>query len=413
MSSSNDSFPPVTPVPVQPQPVARPGRPVRMASFPLAVLGALVLAACGGGDDDDDTRMQHAVYAMTDASAGNQIVAYRRGDDGLLSPLGIYDTGGAGNGRKEVSAATPNDGVDVLASQGAVQMTPDKRVLVAVNTGSNSITSFRIGDDGGLVRVSVAASGGLQPNALAVRDDLVYVTNVGDAANGYVSNVTGFRLAVDGTLTPVGGSTRSLSTATAQPARATFNVAGTALAVSELTTNRISVMTVSADGTLGPAVVSNSAGAGPFGSVFLKNGALLATEVMANAVSSYRLAASGALTPISTSVGNGQAATCWIIATPAETYAYTSNSGTGTMSSYRVGTDGALTLLQAVASTLEGATSGVVDAGISEDGRYLYALNSGAGSITVLRIESDGSLTKLQTVSQGLPALGPQGLVAR
>ena len=160
--------------------------------------------------------------------------------------------------------------------------------------------------------------------------------------------------------------------------------------------------------------MNNSVGGGPFGSSFLGSGSLIVSEVMAGAVSSYSVAATGALSPISRSVTNGQAAVCWTFVTPDEKLLFTANSGSGSLSSYRIGANGSLTLLQAVASSLEGAKSGVVDGAASEDGRFVYALDSGIGAITALRLESDGSLTKLQTVTgQGLPTLGTQGLVVR
>lgn len=100
--------------------------------------------------------------------------------------------------------------------------------------------------------------------------------------------------------------------------------------------------------------------------------------------------------------------------TPDETLLFTSNSASGTLSSYRIASDASLTLLQAVATPLEGPSSAVIDGATSEDGKYVYALDSGIGAITVLRIESDGSLTKIQTVTgQGIPTLGAEGLLAR
>ncbi|MBC7988038.1 MAG: beta-propeller fold lactonase family protein [Luteimonas sp.] len=390
---------------------SRPG--TRAGLLSLALL-PLVLVACGGGDDDPAPLADHTVYTMTNASAGNEVVAFRRGDNGMLTKIAAYPTGGNGLGSTEISPATPQDGTDVLASQGSIQMSPDKRTLVAVNAGGATVTSFSIGRDGGLTRVSTLPSGGLQPNAVAVSNSLVYVANVGAPSNGYASNVSGFKLGADGTLIAIAASTRSLSSVNAQPARLTFNPAGGLLAVSELTTNRISVFPVAVDGTLSAPSVNTSVGMGPFGSSFLSSGALLMSEVMSGSVSSYSVAANGALSPISSSVVNGQMAVCWTFVTPDEKLLFTSNSASGTLSSYRIASDASLTLLQAVATPLEGPTSAVIDGATSEDGKYVYALNSGIGAITALRIESDGSLTKIQTIAgQGIPTLGAQGLVAR
>jgi 6-phosphogluconolactonase (cycloisomerase 2 family) len=390
-------------------------RLARPARLLLALgLAPVLLSACGGDSGDPVGLADHTLYTMTNASADNQVLAFRRADDGTLTLLGAYSTGGKGLGSTEISAATPQDGVDVLASQGSVQLTPDKRSLVVVNAGDNTVTSFRLDRDGIPTKVSVLSSGGLQPNAVAAGNSLVYVSNVGAASNSFASNVSGFRLASDATLTPIAGSTRSLSTADAQPARAAFNPSGSLLAVDELTTNKISVFPVAADGTLGTAVVNASSGNGPFGSSFLSTGQLLVADVMSGAATSYGAAPSGLLTPISSTVTNGQAAVCWTIVSTDEKTLITTNSGSGTLSTYDIGTGATLALRSAVASTLQGPTSGVVDGGASESGDFIYALDGGIGAISVLHLEADGSLRSVQTVTgNGLPALGGEGLAVR
>ncbi|MET0383580.1 MAG: hypothetical protein ABW032_09185 [Burkholderiaceae bacterium] len=393
-----------------------PGKALLRPSRLLLALGLapFFLAACGGDADDPPGLADHAVYTMTNSGAGNAVLAFRRADDGTLTLLGSYATGGEGLGSTEISGVTPQDGVDVLASQGSIQITPDKRSLIVVNAGDSTVSSFHLDRDGIPRRVSVVPSGGLQPNAVAAGNSLVYVSNVGAAGNSFASNVSGFRLAGDGTLTPIAGSTRALSAPNAQPTRAAFNPAGNLLAVDELTTNRISVFPVAADGTLGSAVANASSGNGPFGSSFLSGGQLLVADVMSGAATSYSLAATGVLTPISSTVTNGQAAVCWTIVSADEKTLLTTNSASGTISSYDIGTGATLTLRSAVASTLEGSGSGVIDGGASETGNFIYALDGAIGAITVLHLEANGSLTKVQTVSgNGLPMLGAEGLVAR
>ncbi len=380
----------------------------------------LLVASCGGSDDNDAPTPNLAartVYTMTNAATGNEVIAFRRAEDGTLSRIAAYATGGNGLGSTEISPATPQDGVDVLASQGSLFFTPNKRVLLAVNAASHSVSSFLVSGDGTLTRADVKPSGGRQPNAIGAHNDLVYVANVGDTSNSFASNISGFTLDGNGVLTPIAGSTRSLSTPNAQPASVAFHPNGNLIAVSELTANRISVFPVGAGGTIGAPVVNASAGPGPFGSSFLSNGRLFVTEApmgASGATSSYNVSANGTLTAISGSVANGQVATCWTIPTPDERTLFVSNTGNGTVSSYRINTDGSLTLLQGVASPLEGPMSGAVDGGVSEDGRYLYVMNSGLGSITAHRIESNQNLTKIQTLSgQGIPALGGEGLLVR
>ena len=79
---------------------------------------------------------------MTNNEAMNQIIAFYRDMNGMLTFVGSYPTYGKGTGTKEVSTATANDGIDPLMSQGSLTLSRDGRFLFAVNAGSNSISSF-------------------------------------------------------------------------------------------------------------------------------------------------------------------------------------------------------------------------------------------------------------------------------
>ncbi len=105
----------------------------------------------------------------------------------MLTFAGSYSTYGRGTGTREVSTATANDGIDPLASQGSLTLSRDGRFLLAVNAGSDSISSFIINDSGVHVFVDVKSSGGAQPNSVDVFGNLLYVSNVGNAANNFAS----------------------------------------------------------------------------------------------------------------------------------------------------------------------------------------------------------------------------------
>jgi len=352
------------------------------------------------------------VYTMTNVYPSNEVIAFRRAADGTLTRMQAYPTGGSGTGTMNVGPPAPPTGIDPLTSQGSLSFSRDRRFLFAVNAGSNSISSFRVADDGMLMLVDVVPSGGFQPNSLNEYGGLLYVSNVGNAANGYASNITGFRVANDGRLGMIPGSARMLSTVNAQPACVIFSPYGGLLSVSELTTNRISIFGVYTNGVLTAPTVNPSSGTSPFGACFLSTGNLLVSEA-SGALSSYIPAADGRLAVLSGSVRNGQRATCWVVPTRDERFAYTSNAGSGTITSYRINSDGTVAVVESVAGA-EGPGSGPIDNGVSEDGCYFYVLNGGFGSIAAYRIESDGRLTRLQTISnQGLPGLGAQGLAVR
>ncbi len=130
------------------------------------------------------------VYMMTNNEVMNHIVAFHMDTNGMLTFMGSYRTYGRGTGIKEVSTETANDGIDPLASQGSLILSRDGRFLFAVNAGSHSISSFIIADNGVPVFVDVKPSGGAQPNSIGVYDNLLYVSNVGNAANNFASNIT-------------------------------------------------------------------------------------------------------------------------------------------------------------------------------------------------------------------------------
>jgi len=346
-------------------------------------------------------RRTGTVYAMTNAADNNEVLAFFRGIDGKLTFMAAYSTNGSGTG-----AAV----VDPLQSQGSLILSHHDHFLFAVNAGSNSISSFLVDKRGKLTLADVEPSGGVMPNSLSFFGNLLYVSNVGDAANNIPSNVTGFFVKKDGRLIPITGSTTLLSAPDAQPASVVFSPNGKQLVVSELSTNLLSVFQVNKDGTLTGPTINESGGAGPFGSAFLSTGLLLVAEAGANALSSYITHRDGTLNVISGSVPNGQAAVCWGVPSRGEHFAFTSNTGSGTITTYRIKENGILTLLNIVYSTLK-EIAAPIDSGVSADGGNFYVLNGNQGSISVFCISRKGRLIPIQVVKDtGLPTLGAQGL---
>jgi len=156
-------------------------------------------------------------------------------------------------------------------------------------------------------------------------------------------------------------------------------------------------------------------GATPFGFAFARNGTLVVSEAFggapdASALSSYRLDGAGALHVVSASVGTTETAACWVVITENGRFAYTTNTGSGTVSGYRVHHSGALSLLDPDGVT--GTTgAGPIDMALTNNSRFLYTLDGPAGGISAFRVNADGSLTA-QTGVAGLPA-GANGLAAR
>jgi hypothetical protein len=261
-----------------------------------------------------DFRHRYMIFSMTNSADCNEVMAIHQGAYDNLSFVKSYETGGNGTGEQTV---------DPLMSQGSIILSEDRRFLFVVNAGSNSITSFGITNSGALILADVKQSGGFFPISLATHGDLLYVANRGNGSS-IASNVTGFYVEENGSLTQISGSDKPLSSKNAQPSCIVINNNGTKIAVSELNTDLISVYCTQPDGTLTGPITSKSSGTAPFGSVFLTNEILLVTEAGTNALSSYSVNHNGALSEISPSVLNYQTATCWVVLSQSGRFAYTS-----------------------------------------------------------------------------------------
>jgi 6-phosphogluconolactonase (cycloisomerase 2 family) len=339
------------------------------------------------------------VFTSTNEAGHNAVLVFRRAADGALTAAGSVATGGAGTG----------SGLD---SQGALAFGRDHgRRQFVVNAGSNSVSEFAV-EDGGLTLLGTVSSGGVEPVSLAVSHDLLYVLNEG--GSGSPGNISGFRIGDRG-LTPIPGSSRPLSAASVSAPEISFDPSGDVLLVTEEATNLIDTYTVGRDGRPDGPATHPSEGQTPFGFAFDPRGHLVVSDASggapsAGALSSYLVSRGGALATISGPVADDQSAPCWVVTTVDGRFAYTSNTGSGTISSYAIGHDGSLTLLAADAAST-GAGSAPIDIALSRNSRYLYALTSATHSINGFRVQSDGSLTPLAIGPAGLPD-GTTGLIA-
>ena len=332
-----------------------------------------------------------ALYTMTNATSGNEVLAYTRATDGSLTFQGAYATGGLGSGAS-------------LGSQSAVVLTKNNQWLFAVNAGSNQISVFAVHTDG-LELMDVADSGGLRPVSLTTYQNLLYVLNAGGSGN-----ISGFAVGTDGSLSALAGSSQWLSNSGVGAApgvgQIAFSSDGTTLVVTEKSTSLLDTYAVT-DGIAGAPTTHASSGAVPFGFAFDRHGHAIVSEA-SGSVSSYQVDGNG-FDVISPSVVNGQVAACWIAISKNGKFAYTTNAGSGTISSYRLDDDGSLTLLNATAGST-GAGSSPVDMAFSLNGAYLYALGAASHTVTIFQMGSNGSLTAMGSIA--VPA-GVAGLAAR
>ncbi len=380
---------------------------IRLAVSAGAVLGlsALLAPVAAGADGvpqggpSFEGGAGHAVFVQTDNTGGNQVVAYNRAENGALSLAATYNTGGLGG-------VLNGSVVDHTASQGALAYGQRDGSLYAVNAGSNSVSVFSVHGDQLSLR-QVVSSGGVFPVSVAVHGGLVYVLNAenGGSVQGYIT--------VFGRLYPLPGSSRSLgltiptdaSQFTHTPGQVAFSPDGSQLIVTTKgSTNAVDVFHVGFFGELSPTPVVNSEpGALPFAVTFDTAGNLVVADTGIGSVVTYRLGVNGTVTELD-AVASTQAATCWIA--PAGGYFYSSNAGSATVSGYGESPVGQLTLLGQTATD-----PGTVDASASTGGQFLYVQTGANGIVDEFDVNANGTLTGIGSVTVA-GAVGGEGIVA-
>ncbi|MFL5911006.1 MAG: lactonase family protein [Gaiellaceae bacterium] len=358
---------------------------------------ALALAASGGASSGTAS----VVFVQTNEPTGNHVVVYDRASDGRLNRAGAYATGGKGG------VAAPGTESDHLGSQGALVYDAANRLVIAVNAGSDSVSTLSVQGDRLHLEAAVP-SGGQFPASVAVDGKLVYVLNAGGTGV-----VQGFRIAED-KLVPIPGSARTLGLANSDPpffltspGQVGFTPDGRHLLVTtKASGNLIDAFAVGPAGRLSAAPVANpSATPVPFAFTFTPSGRLADGEAGASSVSTYVVQSDGTLADPK-SQPDGQAALCWI--TRAGQYYYVSNTGSNTISGYTIAADGQPSLVGStgvVASTEPGPIDSTSPPGTS----FFYA-ETGGGTVDEFSVNGDGTLTPLGVIG-GLP-VGIEGIAS-
>lgn len=336
------------------------------------------------------------VFTMTNAVAGNRVLAFHIGPSGALVPAGNFSTHGTGTGAS-------------LADSGSLALTSDHRYLLVVNAGDSSITVFQVHPYGSGPVLSFAdrvPSRGLTPVGLAVHGPWVYVVNIGNATRA--GDIAGFRLTGSGHLVALSSALQPLSTSSATgAAEIAFSPNGHWVVVTEKATSVLDVYAVNASGIVRPPTTTASNGSTPYGFAFTPAGVLVVSDAGPGALSSYSIAASGALRVVSPALPDGQLAACWV-AIAGGGWAFTSNAHSGTIGSYRVAANGTLALGNATAATTGAGDTDLAVGGTH--GPYLFVLVTGAPQIQEYAIGASGSLGFRYAVGS-LPS-AVEGLVA-
>ncbi len=369
-----------------------------VAAAGLALAGGTAAALPGAAlaDPHGGPRAGH-VYLDDNTAGANTVAGFTRNANGSLTTLpgSSFKVGGAGTGAG-------------IASQGAVQFADHGRFLLAVDAGSNQISVLRIERDGSLDPVAggPVASGGGDPVSIAVHGDLVEVANAGAVG----TDLAGFRLTRDGTLVPAPSSNATLP-AGSQPGDVLFNGTGTKLVTTLVASSQIASFSVGWNGRLIAAAGSPypAQGLGPFGSEFRPTdpNQLFVTNAHnggtgLGTVSAFEDRWDGALASIGNSpYGDDQTAPCWLTISPNGRYLYAVNTGSGTITSYTIESDGTLVLDTSTTVASQGGV-GAVDAALNPEGTALYVNESRIDAVGEFAVKG-AQLTELPGSPVALP----------
>lgn len=349
-----------------------------------------------------------AVFVQTDDLERNAIVAFTRDSSGQLNRVGEFATGGRGGVEVDVP-------LDSLASQDSLTYDADHHLLVAVNAGSNTVTTFAV-DGAHLSRLQTVPSGGVFPVSVTASHDSLYILNAGGTGN-----VTGYHINPAGRLTALPGASRDLGLDNAArprfitaPADIATTPDGTHLVVTTKANNTLDVFNVG-NGLLSAPVKNPSAAPVPFALSFDSQGRLVVANAGNSSVSTYGVQEGGTLRTITAGVEDGQAALCWLVGT-GDTF-FGGNAGSSSISAFAVDANGQASLTgtaDGVVARTGGGSGGTIDLAITRDGSLLYAENAFAGTVEGYRIHADHTLELVATAT-GLPQFnghGMEGLVA-
>jgi 6-phosphogluconolactonase len=304
------------------------------------------------------------VFVLNNSPMENAVMEFRH-DRGEFSMVGKYPTSGRGTGGG-------------LGNQAALAFSPNRRFLLAVNPGTDTVSSMRFGASS-LELVDTVSAGGERPVSVAAFKRWVYVLNAG-APN----TIAGFRITSSGHLRPIPESTRTLSQMSTGPAQIGFSPDGKAVVVTEKATNLVVTFAFDEEtGLTGTRRTVQSPGDTPFGFAFHRDGALVVSEAVggtASSLSSYEVRETGALRVMSPAVPAGdERAACWVVLSPNGRFAYTTNTASDSVSLYRLSDGSDLAVIADVAAA---TGAGPTDLDINPAGNTVVVLNAASGTLS-------------------------------
>jgi hypothetical protein len=393
----------------------------------------------------------------------NAIIHYHRSANGTLSEVERCLTSGAGSGTfKPISGqeSAPN----AFEGAGSIILTPDRRFLFTTNGGDNSVSSFRVKEDGRLTLVDCKPTGNPVEGRSGTAKSLAYAPSSGTlfVLHSFGPDHLGL-MSVDaeGKLTP--RPERYTANTHDKPNRVSTMVVvspdeklvfvGTTFdepivstgvypdgspilwvqrgggAFHSIASNApdpdgLAVFPLRKDGSLGTARFYDAGGGSPFYIAFLHGrpntfviGYAVGDGCAMGTIEKDGKVSIGPLVKIDTSAGL-PSELCWLAVSPDDRTIYATNFGYSNISSYRINGSGLEIACDPACPRVPGdgtarglcgdVTSGPADSWITPDGAYLYQIFGNAAKLVGYATQPDGSLNEITSVK--IPYNSPQGL---
>jgi 6-phosphogluconolactonase (cycloisomerase 2 family) len=402
------------------------------------------------------------LYMQTNEVA-NAIIHYERKADGSLIEVERVSTGGAGSGEfKPISGqeSAPN----AFEGAGSIILTPDRRFLFTTNGGDNSVSSFRVSDDGRLTLLDVKPTGNSVEGKSGTAKSLAFAPSTRTLFVLHSFGPDHLRLmTVDGegklklrperyTVNTYSKRNRVATMVVVSPNEqlvivgTTFDepIALTGLypdgspilwvqraggALHSIASNApdpdgLAVFQLQKDGSLGTARFYDAKGGSPFYIAFLHEqpntfviGYAVGDGCSIGTIEQDGTVNIGSLVKIDTSAGV-PSELCWLAVSPDDRTVYATNFGYSNICSYHINGRGLEIACDPACPRIPGdgtarglngtVTSGPADSWITSDGAYLYQIYGNASKLVGYATQPDGSLTEITSVK--IPYNSPQGL---
>jgi 6-phosphogluconolactonase (cycloisomerase 2 family) len=376
---------------------------------------------------------------------------------GAITEVERIPTGGAGSG--DLSPIYHVNRPNQFESAGSVILSSDRRFLFTTNGADNSVSSFRVDEDGRLTLLDVKPtgnpkSGGAKSLAYCASKSMLYVAhNFGPDHIRLMSVDDDGKLTVRPdrytvgtkdwpnrvpTMAVLSPDEKFLILGTTFDELPTANPDGTVIlwiprpdgALHSIASNApdpdgLVVFPVGEDGTLAAPSFHDAGGASPFYIAFLhgRPDTFILGYAVGDGVAMGHIDADGRIgispiVPIDTSAGK-PSELCWLAVSPDDRSLFATNFGYSYITSFHI--DGAeLTVAKDPAcpkirgdgtyrAICGDVSSGPSDSWLTSDGAYLYQLYGNASKLVGYATQSDGSLNEITSIR--IPYNSPVGLV--